>query len=367
MVYLSNFVKLNFCANMKYFIGLSLLLLSNFTNGQKIYQTYDKVVVDEEFTTNINEWPINNSSSEIFHILDQAYDMKRVSLDYFSIVFAKGHREYSNFQITAKVKIKKNKANRDASGGVVFRAQKSGEDALILEINNKNEYRLQLIRQGSLIPFFKNDSDGWIETDDLNPNKYNSILIKAEEGIIDLYLNEAFQRSFVQQDFKPGAVGLYLDANSHMIVDRLTIAVGSQISVVEETEEAAVESEAVDDDGFQEILLVFRKKIGTQQARIEDLEGELARCKSNFNADTTLRGNLLELKTKNKELNKQVNKLEESMLEAQNRLEYLESMKSDIESDPNGDIILKLTELLSTEKKKNKELKKEIEELKKQF
>jgi len=42
-------------------------------------------------------------------------------------------------------------------------------------------------------------------------------------------------------------------------------------------------------------------------------------------------------------------------------------MKKDIESDPNGDLILNLTELLSAEKRKNRELRKEIEELKKQL
>lgn len=366
MVYLSNFVKLNSSANMKYFIGLSLLLLSNFTSGQKIFRSFDELIFQEDFSSNVKEWPIKNTSSELFHILDESYEMERVSEDYFSIVFAKEFKEFNNFELEARLKIKRVKANRDASGGMVFRAQESGEDAMIIEINNKREYRLQLIRQGTLMPFFKDDQDGWVKSTDISPYKYNTLTIKADGSAIDLYINGEFQRSFLEPHFKPGAIGLYLDANSKMSVDNLKVSVSSRANFVKQNR-AEEKKEVIDETGYEEILLVFRKKISTQQSRIEELESDLAICQSNFTMDTTLRGKNKILSSENKDLNKRVVRLEDDLYKAKNRLEYLESMKADIESDPNGDLILNLTELLATEKKKNLELRKEIEELKKQL
>jgi len=366
MVYLSNFVKLNSSANMKYFIGLSLLLVSNFTSGQKIFRTYEEVIVKEDFTSNVSEWPIKQSGTEMFHILDEAYNLHRVSDQYFSIAFAKEFREFNNFEVSAKVKIVRQRSNKDASGGIVFRAQQSGDDAMILEVNNKRQFRLQLIRNGSLMPFFKNDEDGWMKSPDLAPFKYNTVTIKAEGSTLDLYINGEFQRSFVEPNFKPGAIGFYVDASSHMQVDDLSVAVSSRSNFVKQNS-AKEEKEVVDEDGYEEILLVFRKKISDQQTKIEELEGDLARCQSNFTMDTTLQGKNKKLSKENKEMSRKIIKLEEDLYKAQNRLEYLESMKKDIESDPNGDLILSLTELLAAEKRKNKELRKEIEELKKQL
>ena len=351
---------------MKYFIGLSLLLVSNFTSGQKIFRTYDEVILKEEFKNNLNEWPIRNSSTELFHILEEAYDMERASDEFFSIVFTKEYKEFNNFELTGKVRIKRDRNNKDASGGLVFRAQNSGDEAMILEVNNKRQYRLQLIRNGVLMPFFKNDEDGWIKSPDLMPFRYNTIMLRAEGSALDLYINGEFQRSFVEPHFKPGAVGLYLDASSKMVVDDLTVSVSSRNNFVKQNSSDEKE-EVVDEDGYSEILMVFRKKITKQQEQIEKLEGELARCQSNFTMDTTLRGKTQRLSKENKELNKKVIRLEEDLYKAQTRLEYLESMKKDIETDPNGDLILNLTELLAAEKKKNKDLRKEIEELKKQL
>lgn len=351
---------------MKYLLGLSLLLLSNFTSGQKIFRTFDEVILKEEFNNNLNEWPVRNSSTEILHIIDNAYDMERVSDEFFTIVFAKEHKEFNNFELTGNIKIKRNKNNKDASGGLVFRAQSTGDNAMIIEVNNRRQYRLQLIRNGTIMPFFKDDNDGWIKSPDLVPFKFNTITIKAEGSALDLYINETFQRSFIEPNFKPGAIGLYLDAMSSMAVEDLKVAVSSRTNYVKQNSGEEKE-EPVDEDGYSEILLVFRKKISAQQATIEKLEGELARCQSNFTMDTTLRGKNQKLSKENKVLNKKVIQLEEDLYKAQTRLEYLESMKKDIESDPNGDLILNLTELLAAEKKKNKELRKEIEELKKQL
>jgi hypothetical protein len=365
MVYLSNFVQLNFCANMKYFIGLSLLLLSNFTNGQKIIQSYNEVVLTEEFDSNINEWPIKNSNSESFHILDQSYNMERLSEDYFSIVFAKQFQEFDDFELSARIRVPKQRGNKEASGGIVFRAEKSGEDAVVLEINGKRHYRLLLIRNGSLMPFYKNENDGWVKSADLLASKYNKIVIKTEGSFIDLYINDVFQESFNAPEVKPGTVGFFIGAMSKMVVDQLLV---SQVAETEAAQDETVEEQrGMDENGFKEILLVFRVKIEKQRNAIEKLESELAICNSNFTIDTTLGSRVNTLIIDNNQLSKKLSETEEKLFTAQNRLEYLESMKNDIEGDPDGDLIIRLTELLAEEKSENFNLKKEIAELKKQL
>ena len=72
------------------------------------------------------------------------------------------------------------------------------------------------------------------------------------------------------------------------------------------------------------------------------------------------------LSKENNSLKTKVEQLEKDLAQQQKRLSYLESMKEDIESQTNGDIILHLTKLLSEQKEENNQLKKEKIELQKE-
>jgi len=66
-------------------------------------------------------------------------------------------------------------------------------------------------------------------------------------------------------------------------------------------------------------------------------------------------------------LKNRVQTLEAKLESTKKRLAYLESMKEDVESQENGDLILHLTQLLSDKKDENEKLKAEKAELLRQI
>lgn len=61
---------------------------------------------------------------------------------------------------------------------------------------------------------------------------------------------------------------------------------------------------------------------------------------------------------------KRITSMEIDLAEKTKRLEFLESMKADLEKSSNGDLIINLTQLLAAEKNENAELKNELTKVK---
>ncbi len=355
---------------MKYLSLIILLFLSKFTSGQnapRVYTTFQNVAVFDDFSYTTSRWDQKNSSSERFIVSDNKYRVERIKDSYFSISLAKDVPAISDFELITSIEIEKNKTNKSASGGIILKAQKSGNGALILEINTKKQYRFRIMKNGVVTSLFADKNEGWIKSINLRKSGVNEIRVATKGNAYDLYINNEFERSLIETSFTEGRVGFYADAQSALTAHVFIIKINGKLGEVKEdkTVEKPKETETVDDT-YTQLVKVFKDKIDKQQAQIEQLTEDLNVCKANLTLDTSSANTVKVLSKENNSLKTKVEQLEKDLAQQQKRLSYLESMKEDIESQTNGDIILHLTKLLSEQKEENNQLKKEKIELQKE-
>lgn len=355
---------------MKYLSLIILLFLSKFTYGQnapRVYTTFQNVAVFDDFSYSTSRWDQKNSSTERFIISENKYRVERIKDSYFSISLAKDVPAISDFEIITSIEVEKNKENKGASGGIIIKAQKSGNGALILEINSKRQYRFRLMKGGVLTSLFSDKNDGWIKSINLRKKGINEIRVATKGNQYDLYINNTFERSLIETSFSEGRVGFFAYAKSSLTAHVFIIKINGKLGEVKEDKivDEPKETESVDDT-YTQLVKVFKDKIDKQQAQIEQLTEDLNVCKANLTIDTSSASTVKVLSKENTSLKTKIETLEKDLEQQQKRLSYLESMKEDIESQTNGDIILHLTKLLSEQKEENNQLKKEKLELQKE-
>lgn len=354
---------------MKYLSLILLLFLSKFTNGQnspRVYTTFQNVVLFDDFSNVTNRWSQKNTSSEKFLLADSKYRIERIKNSYFSISLANDVDDLADFELTTTIEIEKNKENKYASGGIVLKAQRDGSGALIFEINNRKQFRFQLLKNGVLTPLFADKNDGWLKSKHLNKGGVNEIKIATKNSEFDVYINSKFERSIVEATFVKGRVGYYAAAQSAMSTSLFIVKMNGALIAMDKKEEKEQDPKEIDDT-YTELVKVFKAKIDKQQADIERLNEELNMCKSSLTIDTTSANKVKTLTKENNELTTKLKDLEEALNKDKKRLAYLESMKEDIESQTNGDLILHLTKLLSDQKEENRKLEAEKTELLKEI
>ena len=359
-------------ANMKYLHLILLLFLSQFTNGQnspRVVKSFDNVSVFDDFSYITNRWNQKNSATERMIISDGRYRIERLKNTYFTISLAKDVANIEAFDVITSLEVERSKANKDASGGLVLKAQPTGSSALIVEINAKKQYRILMMRGGSFTALFSEKNDGWIKAPSLNKKGYNEIRVVTNGAEYDLYFNSEFVRSFIITSLKTGGIGYYAGAQSAINAKLFIIKTDgtTPLSPVKPQETKPREDEPSKDDTYVELVKVFKAKIDKQQNEIETLTEELSICKANLAIDTTSANKVKQMKTEMEGLKNRVQTMEAKLESTKKRLAYLESMKEDIESQDNGDLILHLTQLLSDKKDENEKLKAEKAELLRQI
>lgn len=346
---------------MKYLSLLCLLVLSKFTSGQQVFTKFDKVVLYDDFSFASNRWEQKNSASESFLVSDGNYVIKRLKDNFFAISVPNEKSEYDNFEVVTSIKLDAGKKQRHVTGGLVMKAQKSGDGALILEINTKKEYRVRILQSGNTFTLFGDKNDGWQKSGHLFPYGFNEIKVITSGNEFDLYFNKKFERSIIETTFDAGRIGFFAGPLSSVKVNFVIVRTNGASTPAQNT------TEAPSDETYTELALVFKAKIDKQQKEIDELNDALYKCKSSLNLDTTAVAENKTLREQNVLLSEKAQKLEGELERAKERMSYLESMRADIENNTNGDLILNLTDLLAKEKNKNQQLNEEVERLKKEL
>lgn len=356
-------------ANMRYFLWLAFLILSKYGNSQQVSRTFDKPLIIEEFETQGNRWESRYSAIELLVIQDNVMILKRITSSGFSVAIPSDAPYISKAEIITALKFS---TNTPSTGGIILWANQTGKRTLLLEINEKGKFRLKKVSEFGISIISKNKKEGWVKSKGFKKNAFNTWSVKAENGIMDIYLNGKFQQTFSDEEITSGRIGYFVNAGSSIQIDFLRINGTSEDLITENNPDQ-------NSGEIKDIVQLFRSKIEDQQKDLNKLQQDLAYCKSKSGIDTSARKANLDLTRKNTELSKKVIQLEQELEIKKKRLSYLESMKEDLEKSQNGDLIINLTDLLAKEKKdhaetrillqkltdKNTELQKELDSLKK--
>ena len=203
---------------MKNLISTTLILiifLSSSLNAQQISSVnYNKEFLHEDFNTEGEFFNIVTTTDNYFIIDKGDYLLSRNNNETEYAIIA-NKSSVSNFILKTAVRLGPSK-NKNASIGIVIKAQQDGKGAIIFEINKKGEYRIkQLLKNTYKILSGSNKHEGWVKTKIINGvDEHNFIEIRTENNIYDVFVNSEYLTTFFIPDYINGSCGLIISSET---------------------------------------------------------------------------------------------------------------------------------------------------------
>ena len=349
---------------MRFLIFVFTISTFILTHGQNVFTDFRDTLCYENFNDNsTKKFPQKFNSLELSIVEGGSYRINRMETTGRSIAYLRENNNIESFELTVILKFPKNTGI--SSGGVIFHSRSNPTGALLFEINNERKFRvIKLFNQQSRILSGEPKDAGWVKNSILEKTGANIITIRSNEGYSDFYINGTYTNTIFDMQLKQGKIGLFSGAESELIFDNFqlkTKATKKNTTGISSEEQETTNESNVE---FQEVILIFKAKIDKQQATISTLQKQVDKYRSMLNYDTTLVARASFLETENKVLSYKLDSTTQALNQNQNRLAYLESIKEDVESGSNGDLVLNLTSILAELKKENKSLKKDNQDYK---
>lgn len=331
--------------------------MSHYVKAQNVFSHFTDTLVVDNFKSQKSNFSQKYTSSEISIIENGEYRLKRLSDQGQSISYLKTDKPLYACDVTAEVEIASGSKN---GGGLVLYGQSSSNGAIFLELNAKRQFRIYK-QSGSQHQILSGTlkENGWLKNKNLVSSGKNTIRLKMEHGYIDIYFNYQYVYTAFDTEYTSGKIGVFAENNSEIILSNFIVLSdkGQDKNVLSsQIVEASKSSSSNADPAFEEVILLFKTKIDQQQVQVSQLQNELDKCKSMLNYDTSLVTRSQELLKANRKLTLKLDSTSRVLHQDKKRLEYLESLKEDIEKGSNGDLVLSLTTILADIKKDHQAL-----------
>ena len=192
-----------------------LFLISAFSAYAQPYVVNEQVekIFSEGFTDVNSSFPITSSSNPKFWATygDGYYYMERKITSPRAIV-ADFKAISKNLAIKTKIQLGPVRSS-ESSVGVMFLVQPGGKGGFLFEINRKKSFRIKDLSNGAFIT--KEGENGWIKSKAIAPaTRSNTIEIKGFRGKFDIYINNLYLYSFINNSYQSGKSGVYLGQNA---------------------------------------------------------------------------------------------------------------------------------------------------------
>lgn len=197
------------------FNTIFLFLISTFSAYAQPYVVNEQVekIFSEGFTDVNSSFPITSSSNPKFWATygDGYYYMERKITSPRAIV-ADFKAISKNLAIKTKIQLGPVRSSK-SSVGVMFLVQPGGKGGFLFEINRKKSFRIKDLSNGAFIT--KEGENGWIKSKVIAPaTRSNTIEIKGFRGKFDIYINNLYLYSFINNSYQSGKSGVYLGQNA---------------------------------------------------------------------------------------------------------------------------------------------------------
>lgn len=345
----------------KIFIPL-LLLVPYLTNGQQVTKDFTKLLQEEQFNSSSENWEQAYNSDNLFLIQNGKYELFRQNRSSGYFIFPKKERQYDACEISCKVTFDKHK-NKKQSTGIIIMATKNFSGGLFVEINSRNEYRVQRISSGGPKAISTGKNEGWVKSKSAITKSTNIIKIKAHNKLFDLYINDKFLLTFSDIELFRGNIGLFVGPNSKCSFDYLKVMGDDEIDLAN----TEIKTNEQEEKSLTQIILKLRRTLNEKDKKIEDLEKKLGSSKRNTYVDTAARRENRELKKSNKILagEKEYFKNKVDNLNKENAV--LRKFKKELQENEDGDIVINLTNIVTRQKGQITKLSEESSQCQKEY
>ena len=203
---------------MKYLFKIIVIIIflsGNIISGQEILvDDFTNQIVHENFYEKTDVFPIQKSGENFFIIDDNEYLVSRNNSNSEYAIILESDL-ISNFFLKTSVRLGPSK-NKNASIGIIIKADTEFNRAIILEVNRKGEFRIKKLSNDKYIFLTgKSRKNGWVRNKNINKeNLHNEIEIRNKKNNLNFIVNGKIISSLEIQKFNKGYCGLLIGADS---------------------------------------------------------------------------------------------------------------------------------------------------------
>jgi hypothetical protein len=338
-------------AKMKNLFLFLSCICSFYAFGQEVNKEYKKLVLNEQFETT-DRWNTTFNSDNLFLGQNGFYELYRRSKKSGYFILPELTEEYGSFQVETQM-VFGNHDNKKQSAGLLLMAKSETSGGILVEINQKKEYRIVRVFKDKQVAINASGS-GWKKASNTITKGENSIIVKTYNKVYDLYINQVFMTSFTDIELNKGKIGLFIGPDSKAKFDLLTIHIEDKVEL-KDIDNTNVKEE---EKAFTQIIIKLKDQLLRKDKELDELKTKLKLCENNSTGLGTRLNDTAVINSRNRLLMK-VDILEDELDELRFKLVKLEEennklkeFKSGIEKgDENGDIIINLTNMVSNQKK----------------
>ena len=199
------------------FATLCALLISFQLFSQNIVLPENMInFLKEDFNHEESCFPSLTTIDNYFIVNNGDYLMSRNNAETEYAVLVSNENLIDDFYLRTSIKLGPS-PNKRSSAGIILKAQKNGNGAIVFEINRRNEFRIKQLLETNTYKYLsgKSRNEGWVKNRLVNrEGKYNYIEIKSINNIYDIYINNHFLTSLFVPNLKSGKMGIMISQDA---------------------------------------------------------------------------------------------------------------------------------------------------------
>ena len=300
---------------MKYLLKNTLVIMLLATNNifaqEILVDDFTNQIIHENFYEKTDVFPIQKSGENFFIIDDNEYLVSRNnSNSEYAIILESDI--ISNLFLKTSFRLGPSK-NKEASIGVIIKADIEFNRAIILEINRKGEYRIKELSNDKYIFLTgKTRKNGWVRNKSINKeNLHNEIEVRNKKNNLNFIINGNLISTLELKRFNKGYCGLLVGADTKARIKYYYLNSNGNEKILEKKTKAnnKIEQELIDD-----------KKTFKNSEEINDIKNENRYLKESLKSieaikliNSELEQGNIQLKKINKESKTKINDLENNI------------------------------------------------------
>ena len=288
-----------------------LLATNNIFAQEILVDDFTNQIIHENFYEKTDVFPIQKSGENFFIIDDNEYLVSRNnSNSEYAIILESDI--ISNLFLKTSFRLGPSK-NKEASIGVIIKADIEFNRAIILEINRKGEYRIKELSNDKYIFLTgKTRKNGWVRNKSINKeNLHNEIEVRNKKNNLNFIINGNLISTLELKRFNKGYCGLLVGADTKARIKYYYLNSNGNEKILEKKTKAnnKIEQELIDD-----------KKTFKNSEEINDIKNENRYLKESLKSieaikliNSELEQGNIQLKKINKESKTKINDLENNI------------------------------------------------------
>jgi hypothetical protein len=288
-----------------------LLATNNIFAQEILVDDFTNQIIHENFYEKTDVFPIQKSGENFFIIDDNEYLVSRNnSNSEYAIILESDI--ISNLFLKTSFRLGPSK-NKEASIGVIIKADIEFNRAIILEINRKGEYRIKELSNDKYIFLTgKTRKNGWVRNKSINKeNLHNEIEVRNKKNNLNFIINGNLISTLELKRFNKGYCGLLIGADTKARIKYYYLNSNGNEKILEKKTKAnnKIEQELIDD-----------KKTFKNSEEINDIKNENRYLKESLKSieaikliNSELEQGNIQLKKINKESKTKINDLENNI------------------------------------------------------